>query len=67
MRKRLTKLQLHRETLRGLDAGRLRHAAGGGFTTPIPCLSEYTCGNPCTNFCTEPCSWTCHTPCGPQP
>ncbi len=61
MRKHLHKLQLNRETLRGLEGTNLRRAAAGVYA------SLGTCGTPCTEQCTNPCSWTCHYPCGEQP
>lgn len=61
MRKRAKKLSLHRETLRNLQAGDLRRAAGGGETFEI----DTTCA--CTDGCgtgTNGCSGTCTCGCG---
>jgi hypothetical protein len=48
MKKRVKKLNLHRETLRALDGGEIEAAVGG--------LTARTCGSPCSAACTvEPC------------
>lgn len=48
MKKRLKKLNLHRETLRALEEGATQAAVGG--------VSARTCGSPCSAACTvEPC------------
>ncbi len=56
MKKQLKqKLSLNRETLRALQEGGLRDAAGGFATIN-------TCGKPCTNACTVSCRTQCGGP-----
>jgi hypothetical protein len=58
MKKQLKKkLSLSRETLRSLQEGVLRNAAGGIVTFR-------TCGNPCSAVCSDACTDTCPTQCG---
>jgi hypothetical protein len=53
MNKKMTKkVSLHRESLRRLDPGVLRNAAGGRLTL-------MTCGIPCSAQCTNLCTSTC--------
>jgi hypothetical protein len=54
MKKTLKKLSLHRETLRTLEDGTLRNAAGGIVTAN-------TCGTPCSAACSDACTDRCPT------